>query len=87
MSDLFNRLLSKLSRLGLSDVTIATDLSDLGKKSSSEAATDISAYFVKYLTAYTTNIITETYTEAMTSGKPYSPQVSLVQRIMYMLTS
>lgn len=62
--------------LGLSDVTIATDLSDLGKKSSSEAATDISAYFVKYLTAYTTNIITETYTEAMTSGKPYSPQVS-----------
>jgi len=62
--------------LGLSDVTIATDLSDLGKKSSSEAATDISVYFVKYLTAYTTNIITETYTEAMTSGKPYSPQVS-----------
>ena len=62
--------------LGLSDVTIATDLSDLGKKSSSEAATDISAYFVKYLTAYTTNIITETYTEAMTNGKPYSPQVS-----------
>jgi len=62
--------------LGLSDVTIATDLSDLGKKSSSEAATDISAYFVKYLTAYTTNIITETYTEAVSSGKPYSPQVS-----------
>ena len=62
--------------LGLSDVTIATDLSDLGKKSSSEAATDISAYFVKYLTAYTTNIITETYTEAVTSGKPYTPQVS-----------
>ena len=62
--------------LGLSDVTIATDLSDLGKKSSSEAATDISTYFVKYLTAYTTNIITETYTEAVTSGKPYTPQVS-----------
>ena len=62
--------------LGLSDVTIATDLSALGKKSSSEAATDISAYFVKYLTAYTTNIITETYTEAVSSGKPYSPQVS-----------
>ena len=62
--------------LGLSDVTIATDLSNLGKKSSSEAATDISTYFVKYLTAYTTNIITETYTEAVTSGKPYTPQVS-----------
>lgn len=62
--------------LGLRDVTIATDLSDLGKKSSSEAATDISAYFVKYLTAYTTNIITETYTEAVSSGKSYSPQVS-----------
>jgi putative membrane protein len=62
--------------LGLSDVTIATDLSALGKKSSSEAVTDISAYFVKYLTAYTTNIITETYTEAVSSGKPYSPQVS-----------
>ena len=54
----------------------ALGLSDVGKKSSSEAATDISTYFVKYLTAYTTNIITETYTEAVTSGKPYTPQVS-----------
>lgn len=58
---------------GLSNVTIADDLTELAKKTGADTSSYITAKFMEYLTAYTTNIITETYTSAVTGQGVYTP--------------
>lgn len=64
--------------VGLTDVTIADDLSELAKKTSEDTSAYISAKYVQYLTSYTTNIVKETYTAALTDPtKPYTPTATV----------
>ena len=61
---------------GLDNVTIASDLTELSKKKDSEVSDYISQKFTSYLTAYTANIIKETYTAAVTGNGVYTPTAS-----------
>lgn len=61
---------------GLDNVTIASDLTELSAKKDSEVSDYISQKFTSYLTAYTANIIKETYTAAVTGNGVYTPTAS-----------
>lgn len=73
-------------KAGLTDVTVADDLTTLAsKKDGTESSGYITELYSKYLTAYTTNLIKETLT-AIQSGTQYTPTNTTANTADYIYT-
>ena len=74
--------------VGLTDVTIADDLTELAKKTGADTSSYISTKYAQYLTSYTTNIVKETYVSALTDPtKPYTPTAAVEGTMDYVYAS